>query len=285
MKKYTKTGIASALVLGMAFSPVGVSASDSDNLDNDSLQEEQNGEVNISPLKANVLMEGGHILKQGAAESAVASIQKELNDRGIETTVDGMYGPETVQSVKMFQQKYSHLTVDGIVGPNTFTQLNMASMNYPNRLLYNGVSNDYVGSVQNKLTEVGISTMEDNIYGPKTEASVKEYQEMNGLMVDGIVGPNTWDSMFSPQNSDENSSNKITSGEQAIEKVKNSEDFGEDIIFDDLGGELSEDDQGSYYTVQLTSKELMKDGGSGTVDEFKVYQNGDYVSVYGNSEQ
>jgi N-acetylmuramoyl-L-alanine amidase len=34
------------------------------------------------------------------------------------------------------------------------------------------------------------------IFGPKTEAAVKEYQKKHGLVVDGWVGPITWASMF-----------------------------------------------------------------------------------------
>ncbi len=32
----------------------------------------------------------------------------------------------------------------------------------------------------------------DGIYGPKTEAAVKRFQSDRRLVVDGIVGPNTW---------------------------------------------------------------------------------------------
>lgn len=50
----------------------------------------------------------------------------------------------------------------------------------------------------------------------------------------------------------------------------------EDIIFDDMGGSLEEDAQGSYYTITLYSKELKEAGGSGTLESYKVYQNGKY---------
>ena len=35
----------------------------------------------------------------------------------------------------------------------------------------------------------------DGIFGKGTEFSVKEFQKINGLVADGIVGPSTWDCM------------------------------------------------------------------------------------------
>ena len=37
----------------------------------------------------------------------------------------------------------------------------------------------------------------DGIFGSGTEAAVKQWQSLNGLTADGIVGPATWDAMAS----------------------------------------------------------------------------------------
>jgi len=39
--------------------------------------------------------------------------------------------------------------------------------------------------------------VEDGVFGPATEASVKRYQQNENLAVDGIVGKQTWTSLLS----------------------------------------------------------------------------------------
>jgi murein DD-endopeptidase MepM/ murein hydrolase activator NlpD len=54
-----------------------------------------------------------------------------------------------------------------------------------------GSQGDLVAHVQTKL---GVAS--DGIFGPQTDAAVREYQQSAGLDVDGIVGLNTWSSLF-----------------------------------------------------------------------------------------
>src|SRR5215216_3301425 len=54
-----------------------------------------------------------------------------------------------------------------------------------------GSQGDLVAHVQTKL---GVAS--DGIFGPQTDAAVRKYQLSAGLDVDGIVGPNTWSSLF-----------------------------------------------------------------------------------------
>jgi peptidoglycan hydrolase-like protein with peptidoglycan-binding domain len=70
-----------------------------------------------------------------------------------------------------------------------------------NRLLYRGCSpGEDVRLLQNDLNAVtalpsqksGYAPLEvDGVFGPKTGARVQEFQLMNGLTADGVVGPKT----------------------------------------------------------------------------------------------
>lgn len=56
----------------------------------------------------------------------------------------------------------------------------------------NGSKGADVKSLQEALNKLGYGLTADGIFGPKTEAAVKDYQKKNGLDADGIVGPKTW---------------------------------------------------------------------------------------------
>ncbi len=75
---------------------------------------------------------------------------------------------------------------------------------------------------------------------------------------------------------------KIMSGEAAVSYLKKELDMEteEGILFDDMGGSLHTDESGAYYRVELISKSMQKNGGSGTVGLYKVYQNGNYESQF-----
>jgi hypothetical protein len=68
---------------------------------------------------------------------------------------------------------------------------------YPGYLMRIGVRGDGVRQVQSCLNNVqnaGLAT--DGIFGPLTDAAVRNYQRANGLTVDGIVGPITWEHLM-----------------------------------------------------------------------------------------
>ncbi len=58
---------------------------------------------------------------------------------------------------------------------------------YPGRPLRRGDRGKEVRRVQAKL---GVKP--DGVFGPHTEAALREFQASRGLVVDGVVGPRTW---------------------------------------------------------------------------------------------
>ena len=61
---------------------------------------------------------------------------------------------------------------------------------YP--VLRKGSKGVYVEVLQKKLNDAGYNLAVDGDFGNKTLEAVKDYQKVNGLVVDGIVGPMTW---------------------------------------------------------------------------------------------
>jgi cell wall-associated NlpC family hydrolase len=59
-----------------------------------------------------------NLIQQGQTSACVSSTQELLNGKGASLTVDGDFGPATLQAVKNFQSSKG-LSVDGVVGPNT----------------------------------------------------------------------------------------------------------------------------------------------------------------------
>lgn len=80
-------------------------------------------------------------------------------------------------------------------------------------LLKKGSSGEDVKKLQVKL---GLT--QDGVFGPGTEAKVKEWQSANGLVSDGIVGDSTWNKMFAPIT--ENISILQDSGNLSLDKLK-----------------------------------------------------------------
>lgn len=49
--------------------------------------------------------------------------------------------------------------------------------------------------LQRLLNNFGFQLTVDGFFGAKTEAAVEQYQDENRLIVDGIVGPKTWNAL------------------------------------------------------------------------------------------
>ena len=82
------------------------------------------------------------------------------------------------------KQGFSNQVVDGIYGPNTLNGC---------PIMKKGARGNITKLLQEKLVSLGYNTNGvDGIFGSATDNAVRLYQRANNLVVDGIVGKNTW---------------------------------------------------------------------------------------------
>ena len=129
-------------------------------------------------------------------------------------TVDGKFGSSTKAAVKKFQS-YFGLTSDGIVGRTTWNKLYEVYNDIANKLLSSSLRpGEYPGVLRNGSSGTAVRELQfylyimsayessipsvsiDGQFGSSTEAAVRAYQRFVGLTVDGVVGRNTWDSLY-----------------------------------------------------------------------------------------
>ena len=86
------------------------------------------------------------------------------------------------------RQGFSKQVVDGVAGPNTLNGC---------PLLQYSASGNITKILQQRLTNLGYSTNGiDGMFGQNTKKAVMQFQAKNGLVVDGIVGKNTWSKLL-----------------------------------------------------------------------------------------
>ena len=66
----------------------------------------------------------------------------------------------------------------------------------PFPLVRKGDQQHPVKTLQYLLGARGHGVAVDGIFGPRTDAAVRAFQQQKGLAVDGIVGPNTWSALI-----------------------------------------------------------------------------------------
>ena len=142
-------------------------------------------------------------LQEGSHGNDVTALQEALTELSFFTSkIDGQFGYRTRAALRKYQQAKG-LTDDGVLGAQTRASLLADGYEIPpyykpvfpegfERYLELGMAGMDVRAVQEKLIEKGYLTGKaDHIYGKRTRAAVRAFQEDNGLRVDGIVGPET----------------------------------------------------------------------------------------------
>lgn len=168
------------------------------------------------------------VLREGATGSAVLELQFLLNYLApyysslIPVIQDNVFRASTTSSVKAFQRTFN-LNSDGIVGPATWNKLYNVFRSvqanlplppgpvetipaFPGTLLRLGSRGANVRLMQEALNVIRTSypsighLATDGIFGPLTQASVREFQRLFNLGVDGIIGPITWGQIITQRN-------------------------------------------------------------------------------------
>ena len=116
------------------------------------------------------------ILEKGLSGEPVRRLQTKLGVKA-----DGTFGDNTEKALKNWQTK-NGLAADGVAGPDTFMAMGL----YELVLLKQGTRGDTVRKLQEKL---GVGA--DGRFGASTEKAVREYQQKNKLVADGLAGPAT----------------------------------------------------------------------------------------------
>ena len=167
------------------------------------------------------------VLKRGSRGNDVRTIQYYLNflaffnDRLVEITPDGIFGPATENAVRTFQREYG-LTADGIVGRATWYAIldaynatlnslpdeyrSYSSLLYPGYTITTGSSGNVVSQLQTFLRVIAQNNNSvplitaDGIYGERTKAAVTAVQRISGIPQTGVVGPLTWNAIVNLYN-------------------------------------------------------------------------------------
>jgi len=121
--------------------------------------------------------------RRGQTGVNVYTVQHFLTAYGYGTTIDGIFGSATETRVKQFQSARG-ITATGVVDARTWPVLVFT--------VRRGNSGNAVAALQRQLNKYGYKLIVGGYFGEATELAVRDFQRKNGLVVDGIVGQNTW---------------------------------------------------------------------------------------------
>ncbi len=183
--------------------------------------------VNNAPVRGYTPSYPGTPLRVGSRGPSVVQAQVMLNRVGENypaiprVATDGIFGELTEAAVRHFQEIFD-LTSDGIIGEATWYQLvrlyvgvtNLAELESQGQTFYainwqapnnlqSGSRGQKVSQLQYMLNIMAeyVSSIPpvavDGIFGPRTQEAVRAFQRFAGLPEDGIVGPQTWNALYS----------------------------------------------------------------------------------------
>lgn len=166
-------------------------------------------------------MKTSFVIRKGNVGIGVNKLQAYLNmfaQRGIiskKLAEDGIFGANMEEAVRQFQA-YLKLPADGIVGSDTWDGI-------INELRKLGIISDvpvYSSTYYQKLGDLGLAVFKmqqyineisavndclrpiraDGFFGNATRIAVQQFQYLNGLQIDGMIGKAAWDAIINQRN-------------------------------------------------------------------------------------
>ncbi len=129
-------------------------------------------------------------LKRGVSRKDVITLKLKLEKLGfkVSNNPNENFGPSTERKVIEFQMAYG-LEPNGIVDRQVLNEIDLILKTS----LFRGDNNDNVKQMKLNLKKLGfvVSNNPNNVFGPSTEKTVKEFQKYYGINPDGIVNPAT----------------------------------------------------------------------------------------------
>lgn len=135
-------------------------------------------------------------LKPGTTSAAVVDLQQRLMDLNYLANDEptNYYGTQTAYAIQLFQYRHE-LTANGVCNKATVTLL--FSSNAKKYKVSIGMSGTDVTELQKRLKELGYLFSVTGYFGSDTDTAVRAFQKNNGLSIDGQVGEQTREALYS----------------------------------------------------------------------------------------
>lgn len=140
----------------------------------------------------------------GSSGTKVLHIQTLLNQRGFETPMDGVFDAKTYQALVRFQSIYG-LDSNGTLEVQTVTALQASNQPPPTpssenvistEIIKEGSQGKVVRQLQRLLVYQGYVLEIDGEFGPETRQAVIQFQTIQNLSADGVVGATTMQALL-----------------------------------------------------------------------------------------
>ena len=178
-------------------------------------------------------------LRRGDAGPAVRDLHRRLGTAGFTDTGDPeCFDDHTEKALRKFQAS-RRLVEDGICARQTWTALADADYRLGDRMIYLRspmTRGDDVTDLQQQLGRLGFDTgWLDGVFGPNTEAAVRDFQHNQGVTADGVVGRETVAAL--DRLAGRRSGDKTVAEVRDLERLRNHDGVtGQRLVIGEAGG-------------------------------------------------